>query len=416
MFKDNAVEEALNYTVDLLTRLISVPTVAPAGDHYEEAAEILAKELSALKMETEVIKVPAGYQGSRCRGASNNPRFIVFAKRGSGGKRLHFNGHYDVVPGGSGWTVTEPFKPVVKDGKVYGRGASDMKGGVAITVGALKLLSLLGYEPKLTIEAAFVPDEEIGGQCGTGYLVESMEKVPEYVMLPEPSGLAYPWHGHRGILWARVVVKGLNAHGSRPWLGKNAFLLGSQLALELHRLMSSTYSSRRSKYKLDVPEAAMPTAMIGGEAGVPGGGKTNQVPGEFFFTIDRRLIPEENVKSALEELKAMVSWASLQLGVEYEIHAESTVEPAISEPGELYEALKRAARGAGIELEEPRICSGGLDMWYYTTRGSKALSYGPQAYNIHGPNEHVPIEELRKLVITYAGLVVELDRVLGAKD
>ncbi|MEN3000101.1 MAG: M20 family metallopeptidase [Acidilobaceae archaeon] len=416
MFRESAIEEALNYTVDLLMRLISVPTVAPAGDHYQEAAEVLAKELSALKMETEVIRVPADYQSSKCRSASSNRRFIVFSKRGSGGRRLHFNGHYDVVPGGPGWTVTEPFRPLLKDGNVYGRGASDMKGGVAITVGALKLLSLHGYEPKLSLEVAFVPDEEIGGQCGTGYLVESMERAPDYVMLPEPSGLAYPWHGHRGILWAKVKVKGHSAHGSRPWLGKNAFLLGSQLALELHRLMSSAFSSRRSKHKLDLPESAMPTAMIGGEAGVPGGGKTNQVPGEFFFTVDRRLIPEESVTGALEELKAMVSWASLQLGIDYELHTESAIEPAINEPGELYEALKRAALNAGIELEEPRVCSGGLDMWYYTTRGSKALSYGPQAYNIHGPNEYVPIEELRKLLVTYAGLVIELDRTLGTKD
>lgn len=415
MFREGSVEESLKYTVDLLTRLISIPTVAPGGEHYEEAAELLAKELSTLGLEVEVKRVPSDYQSSKCKGASPNPRFIVFARRPSQGPRLHINGHYDVVPGGPGWTVTDPFKPLVKDGAVYGRGASDMKGGVAAAMGALKLLSLHGYEPKLSLEVAFVPDEEIGGQCGTGYLVEHLERVPEYVMLPEPSGLESPWQGHRGVLWAKVVVKGLSAHGSMPWTGKNAFLLGAQLALELHRLMSSLYSSRRSKYRIEPPEASMPTAMIGGEAGVPGGGKTNQVPGEFYFTIDRRLIPEENSKAAFEELRAVASWASQQLGIDYELRAEHVMEPAINEPGELYEALKRAAAYAGVQLREPKVSAGGLDMWYYTIKGSKALAYGPYAHNIHGPNEFVPIEELRKLVITYSALVVELDGLLGEK-
>ncbi len=402
MFREELVDSALKYSIDILSKLIAIPTVSPAGEHYEEASELLARELENLKFKVEVIRVPEDYQKTHCPQAGSNPRFIVYGVHSGGAKRIHFNGHYDVVPGGTGWTVTEPFKPIIKDGKLYGRGAIDMKGGIAATLGAFKLLKDSGISPSLTLEAAFVPDEEIGGKCGTGYLVERVAGAPDYVIIPEPSGLSNPWHGHRGIVWVTVKVKGVSAHASTPWFGKNAFLLAAQVALELQRIASSTFASRKSKYKIVPVEASMPTAMIGGVAGVVGGGKTNQVPGEFMFTVDRRLIPEENVSQALEELKTMIAWSTYQVGADYEVTMDYATEPAINEPAELYQALREGAKTAGLNLGEPIVCPGGLDMWYYTIRGSKALAYGPEYKTAHAPDEHIDIEELRKLIITYA--------------
>lgn len=412
MFRSELLDEALNYATSILLKLIAIPTVSPAGEHYGEAAELLARELEGLGFRVEVIRVPSEYQSSRCPEASSNPRFIVYGKLEGSSKRLHFNGHYDVVPGGSGWTVTDPFKPIIKDGKVYGRGAIDMKGGIAAALGAFKLLKDSGYKPYLTLEAGFVPDEEIGGKCGTGYLVEYMGRAPDYVLIPEPSGLKAPWHGHRGILWVTVKVKGLSAHASTPWLGKNAFLLAAQIALELQRMISSIYPARRSRYKIEPVEASMPTAMIGGVAGVVGGGKTNQVPGEFAFTIDRRLIPEESVAQALEELRTMIAWAAHLVGADYELTVDYSAEPAINEPGELFEALREAAKQANLDIGEPVVCPGGLDMWYYTKAGSKALAYGPEYRTAHAPDEHISLDELRKLIHVYANLIVTLDRLL----
>jgi len=412
MLSQGALESSLSYAIDVLSKLIAIPTVSPAGEHYGEAAELLARELESLGFNVEVLRVPGEYQSSKCPEAGSNPRFIVYGRLPGGPRRLHFNGHYDVVPGGSGWSVTEPFKPVIRDGKLYGRGAIDMKGGIAATLAAFKLLRDTGYRPRLTLEAAFVPDEEIGGKCGTGYLVEYMGRAPDYVLIPEPSSLQAPWHGHRGILWVTVKVKGLSAHASTPWLGKNAFLLAAQVALELHRMISSVYPARRSKYRIEPVEASMPTAMIGGVAGVVGGGKTNQVPGEFAFTIDRRLIPEESVAQALDELRSMIAWATHLVGADYELKVDYSAEPAINEPGELYEALREAARTAGLEVGEPTVCPGGLDMWYYTKAGSRALAYGPEYRTAHAPDEHISLEELRKLIQVYASLVMVLDKLV----
>ena len=404
-------ESPHDYAVNLLARLISIPTVSPAGEGYKEASDLLAGELESLGFETRVITVDPDYQNERCKSASSRPRYIVLGRLGEGPVILHFNGHYDVVPGGPGWTVTEPFKPVIRDGKLYGRGAIDMKGGIAAALGGMLKALQEGYKPRsLTIEMAFVPDEEIGGQCGTGYLVERvLERPPDYVVIPEPSGLEAPWHGHKGALWALITVRGHTAHASTPWKGRNAFLDAARIALRLAEAYTPILSTRRTRYRINPPEAAVSTVMIGGLASV-NGGKTNQVPGEFTFSIDRRLIPEESVASAKAELEALLRWISVELGgVDYSISYPEEMEPAVSDPGVLYEALRESGRKIGLEIGKPLLCPGGLDLRYYLSRGSRGLAYGPDGSTAHAPNEYIRISELKKLVDIFSLLPRELE-------
>ena len=404
------LDKAFEYGVRVLKDLISIPTVSPDGSNYLEAARLLLEELEGLGFEARIYEVDRSYQAEKCRSASDKPRYIVLGRWGSGERVLHVNGHYDVVPGGPGWTVTEPFNPVIRDGKLYGRGAIDMKGGIAAFLASVKAAQLRGYRPEnMVLEATFVPDEEIGGQCGTGYLVERLlERVPEYVLIPEPSGLRAPWHGHKGALWARITVKGLTAHASTPWKGRNAFIDAARLALWLQEALSVKLSGRRTRYRITPPEAAVSTFMIGGVAGVPSG-KTNQVPGEFVFTIDRRLIPEESLEGAKAELEDLLRWASTGLGVSYSVEYVEEMEPVVSEPGVLYDALREAAADAGVEIGEPELCPGGLDLRYYLVRGSEGLSYGPEGDTAHAPNEHISLEEFRKLVEIFSYLPEKIE-------
>ena len=393
------LDEALEYGIEILKELIRIPTVSPQGEHYKDAAELLLSELRSLGFRAEIHEVDRKYQENKCRNAGNKPRYIVIGSLGNGPVRLHVNGHYDVVPGGPGWHVTEPFKPVVKNGRLYGRGAIDMKGGIAAFLASVRAARARGYNPsRITIEAAFVPDEEIGGQCGTEYLVERLlDRVPDYVLIPEPSGLGAPWHGHKGALWAKVTVRGRTAHASTPWRGRNAFIDAARLALWLQDALSYRLAGRRTRYKITPPEAAVSTFMIGGVAGIDGG-KTNQVPGEFSFTIDRRLIPEETVAQAKAEIEDLLRWAQTGLGVEYSIEYLEEMPATVSRSGKLYEALKEAAKRAGVNLGKPELCPGGLDLRYYLEKGSEGLSYGPSGDVAHAPDEYISIEELKVLI------------------
>ncbi len=395
---ESSFPKAEKYALDALLKLISMPTVSPAGEGYEDAAGFLADQLSSLGFKVDVVRVPGEYASKNCPLASSAPRLIVYGKAWRGPKTLHFNGHYDVVPGGPGWSVTEPFKPVVVEGRVYGRGAVDMKGGIAAVLGALKAIADAGLEPKVAVEAAFVPDEEIGGECGTGYLVKEISVRPDYVIIPEPSGLDYTWYGHKGLLWVRVLVEGRTAHTSTPWLGSNAFLSAARIALSLSEILASMYSTRRSKHKIIPEEAAYPTFAIGGRAGVPGGGKTNQVPGEFEFTIDRRLIPEESVEEVYRELEAAARMAAISANATVKLEKLQAMEPAVSKLGTLYNTLASAAEGVRGRRPEPVICPGGLDLRYYREVGSEVLSYGPDGTKAHAPDEYITLEELSSLV------------------
>ena len=153
------------------------------------------------------------------------PRFIALARLKGVSDRpvLHFNGYYDVVPPGSGWSITEPFKAKVASGRIYGRGSTDMKCGITSILIASKALAEFCSNFNGSIELSFTPDEEVGGATGVGYILRRGIAFPDYCIIAEPSSTECIWFSHKEVLWVRVVVKGKAAHGSTPWLGVNAF-------------------------------------------------------------------------------------------------------------------------------------------------------------------------------------------------
>ncbi len=397
----------------LLVELVKVPSTSPDGEHYWEAVEIIKEFLEKYSIETSVIRVPEEYQKKYCRAASDKPRYILTAKVGSGRPWIQLNGHYDVVPGGPGWSKTEPFKPLVEGSIVYGRGTTDMKGGLVAMALSLVKYSIKKEKPPGTLEAVFVPDEEIGGECGTGYYVHQLgQNLPDYVVIAEPSGPNNIWIGHKGGIWMKVIVKGRTAHASTPWMGDNAFIKASKLALWLEENYAKTLRSVKSEYTYDLPEGNTPTAMIGGEAGVPSG-KANQVPGEAFFTIDRRLIVEERVIDVERELKETILEAASRLGIDREsivLEVLTKTDPAFVPPGNpLSTALKKAAVLEGLPEPKEIVCIGGLDLRYYSVKGVTSVAYGPGEGNkAHAPDEYVDYKQILKFSDIYYRLPYEL--------
>ena len=186
--------------LELACRLIKIPSENPPGD-MSEIAGFVEDRLSSLGVSVERYEPVKG-------------RVNIVARIGeSGGKELVFNGHMDVVPAGdrSRWDF-DPFLGEVKDGYLLGRGASDMKGGLAGIIYAFE--KLIKYEKELEGELTLVcvADEETGGENGTGYLVSRGIAVGSSVVIAEPTGMDLIDIGEKGALWMRITIYGKPIH------------------------------------------------------------------------------------------------------------------------------------------------------------------------------------------------------------
>jgi len=400
------VDRDFEWAVKILKEIISIPTINPPGEHYGEFKDYIVEILRDIGMDVHVHKVPKDYVSMHYPDYADKPRYIIIARIGKNKPVLQFNGHYDVVPPGSGWS-RDPFKPHVSDEKLYGRGAVDMKGGIAATLLAIKtVISLLGEPENGSLEIALVPDEEIGGKTGTGYLVEYLG-VPDYTVIAEPSNTNNVWIGHKGALWGFIEIYGKQAHGSTPWHGVNAFEYMVRVALDMIREYNAKLDSKHSAYDYGDPRAAKPTINLGGE--VVGGAKINVVPGYYAFSFDRRLIVEEKLEEVEKEIREFIDEISKkykQNGVEIKLKIVSKLAPAFTSPNNiLVKTLIDIGKNLGLNIR-PIVCVGGLDLHYYTTKGVTAIAYGPGPTDLaHQANEYVSLKELRTAAKVYAGLI-----------
>ncbi len=405
-----SLERNVEWGIKILRDMISIPTVNPPGEKYGEFARFSREVLEPLGFRVNVVEVPRNYVERHHPDYAQYPRYIILARYGEGRPVLHFNGHYDVVPPGSGWT-RDPFNPVMEGGRVYGRGSSDMKGGIAAFLTAAKTAVESGRRLKGSIEVALVPDEEIGGMTGSGYLVREVGARPDYAVIGEPSGSGIIWVGHKGAVWILVEVFGKQAHGSTPWFGVNAFEHMVDVAQRFMREYAPSLEARRSPYEYDDPRGARPTVMIGGE--VRGGAKVNVVPGYYAFSVDRRVVPEERIEDVKKEIAEFVEKISRELegrGVKVSLRVTNELMPALTDPNsEFVRTLKAVAEEVLRVGVKTTVCLGGLDMRYYTEVGVPTVTYGPGLLGLaHMADEYVPVEELEKTSHVYYSLIERL--------
>ena len=197
--------------VDLARQLIQIPTENPPGD--ERLAFLFVKKaLSRTGFRIKTYVSPKG-------------RWNIVATRqwGIAGRRLIFNGHLDVVPAGDPhqWTYP-PFQAKVANGRIYGRGSSDMKGGIASFIQAISLIDRSGIPlDSGTLVLHLVSDEESHGHQGMGFLSRKGVIRGDAALVGEPTDL-HPVIAQKGALWLKISTFGKSAHGSTPHLGENA--------------------------------------------------------------------------------------------------------------------------------------------------------------------------------------------------
>ncbi|CAM5650566.1 M20/M25/M40 family metallo-hydrolase [Mycolicibacterium aubagnense] len=397
------VETRTDDLVALTADLIRFPTVNPPGEAYRPCAEFIAERLKKRGFEVELIR------GEGTPGDSDRyPRVNVVARFDgrSPGPTVHFNSHIDVVEAGEGWTV-DPFAGVVKDGRVYGRGACDMKGGLAASVIAVEAFMQAYPDFPGAIEISGTVDEESGGFGGVAYLAGkgyfSKPKV-DHVIIPEPLNKDRICLGHRGVWWAEIETLGEIAHGSMPFLGDNAVRhMGAVLAAFEADLFPAL--DRKQTSMPVVPEGARRSTMNinsihGGQTedfrpGLP----SPNVPDSCRLTIDRRFLLEEKLDEVKREVIAILDGLKRdRRKFDYRIRDVMEVQPTMTERDA--PVVKAVAEGIMRVFErEPEyvISPGTYDQKHVARIGHlfDCIAYGPGILDLaHRPDEWVGIEDM----------------------
>ena len=374
-----------------LKDMIRIPTVNPPGTNYREFCEHAADRMRALNCDVDIVEVPVARSGD-----ADHPRFSLVGRyRGSDWNRpgLHLSGHYDTVPAGK-WS-RDPLVPEEDDDRIYGLGASDMKGGLASIMGVVRALHETQTVLRDGLSFSFTPDEETGGEAGMGYLVESGHIEADVAILAEPSQPHFLRVGHKGALWLEIVSRGRTAAANVPHLGVNAFLKMVRVVNALEDL-DATLAGRLTRSTVMTPPERRSTICIG--TVVRGGLKTNMVPDECSIMIDRRLIPEESVPAARAEIQAILDRLAAddpELDVELVEHlaVEAAAIPTDSFLPTLVADVHERERGQRPAIG---IVSGFNDSRFLIRGlGIPAITYGPgTTKTAHAPDEYVQVSDV----------------------
>jgi succinyl-diaminopimelate desuccinylase len=377
-----AVDALRDELVALLQRLIRLPTVNPPGEGYEAFVADFAGVLDGLGYETAVHHAPPELAPL----GAGLPRPNLLARLPGDGPLVHLNGHYDVVPVGNDWT-RDPFGGELMDGRIYGRGAADMKSGLAAQVIAVEALRRAGYKPNVVHSA--VPDEETVGvrNAGTGWLVEQGLLEGDAVIITEPFGPDGVGIGHKGAVWGEITIFGKQAHGSAPQLGVNAVEAMARYLAAIDRDLRPQLETRVTDYGVtpDNPRSTLSFDTIAG------GAATNIVPDRCTVTFNRRLVPGEDLEQARQELLAPLD------GVRYEYRELYSTEPTlVGEDEPVVQAAQRAVRALGLT---PRVLiSAGSDDQRFVVHNAgitNSLVYGPGQTGLsHIADEYIAVDDL----------------------
>ncbi len=395
---DKNLERHKNYAIRLLSDLISIPTL-PDGEHYGEFSKYMREVLRDLGVKANIIKVPKEVVEKYVPEYEDNPRYIITARIGKKKPILHFNGHYDVVPPGDGW-IYDPFKATVKDDVVIGRGASDMKGGIAAIITAVKAVLESDVKLKGSIELSFVPDEEIGGFCGAKYLVDNFEEKPKWAIVAEPSGINRVYIGHKGVVWGEITVFGKSAHASVPIKGENAVEKCVKLVNEIIKL-KERITSRVTSYPTGYKNATLEITMI------EGGFKENVVPDRAIVKFDRRVLPEEDLQNVEAELKEIIEDANMEANVKFEFRTIFKAEPFVNSNSKISSILEEILFSNDLS-PITEISSGFMDLRFFGQQGVDVVAYGPGVPEAaHAANEYIRIDDLMMASKVFYDLILK---------
>ncbi|MDD5504868.1 MAG: M20 family metallopeptidase [Candidatus Omnitrophica bacterium] len=392
--------------IKLTSRLIEIPTFNPPGVNYEKMVDFIEQYCRSLGLRTSRYEVPAArLKKYNISGGSKRINLIAFWDAGAK-KTLHINGHYDVVPAGSSW-ASDPFKAVIKNNKIYGRGSEDMKSNIAAVLFAIKALKQCGIGPGCNIELSFTPDEEIGGRTGFGYLVDKGIVAPDYA-ISEGYNNEFISYGNKGLAWFKIDIIGRACHSSEPYNGINAFEKMAD-AVKTLRQLNKKISSRKTRYKVKDARNRYSTMVLGGE--IAGGAKANIVCDSCSFMIDRRFLPEENLDDVKDEITGVFkTLAKKDKQFKFRITMLSEEDSVVSdEKNALFKEFKSSINRVLKKKARCVLMAGATDIRFLIRKGVPCLGYSVYgAHTAHCDNEFIYVKSLVDTTKIFADIIYNL--------
>jgi acetylornithine deacetylase len=372
--------------IRLLRDLVAIdsvnPSLVPGAAGEAQIAQAVAAQLRQLGLDVEMQEVAPGRAN------------VIGVLEGRGkGRSLMLCGHVDTV-GVEG--MQAPFDPVERDGRLYGRGAQDMKGGVAAMIDAARLAARDGLHSGRLIVAAVV-DEEYAS-LGADALVTRWRADGAVVTEPTDLQIAI---GHKGFAWFEVETKGRAAHGSRPREGRDAILRMGRVLQGLEALDRQLQAT--------APHPLMGTASLHASI-IEGGRELSSYPDRCALKLERRTVSGETqagVTREIEDILVRLRSADAEF--------EASLTPLFARPSyevaadhDLPRTLKRALRGHGPKSGEPADDFVGMSFWtdaaVLGSAGIPSVLFGPGGAGLHSTEEYVEVQDVLRCRDTLAAL------------
>lgn len=414
-----AITDRRDDLIALTQDLIRIPTLNPPGENYHAICDYLERRLGSSGFATKLIRAH-GTPGDSDR----YPRWNIIARRDGAraGDCVHFNSHIDVVAVGRDWTV-DPFGGDLIDGKIYGRGACDMKGGLAASIIAAEAFIATHPDFAGAIEISGTADEESGGYGGVAYLAQQGYFDParvQHVIIPEPLNKDRVCLGHRGGWWAEIETFGEIAHGAMPFLGDCAVRHMGAVLGAFETTLYPAMATRTTEMPV-VPEGARTSTMninsIHG--GQPEQAKDDTalpahcVPDSCRIVIDRRFLMEENIDDVRGEVKDLLEGLKAsRVKFDYDMREINVVLPSMTDRDA--PVVRAVAEQIETVLGKPAqfVASPGTYDQKHIDRIGKlknCIAYGPGILELaHKPDEYVGVDDMIDSAQVMAGALAKI--------
>lgn len=396
----SSVDQIQDEMISFLQDLVRVPTVNPPGELYREGAELIGHQFKKFGYKTSYITAEGLKEHT-----DTHPRVNVFGRMQGATARptLHFNGHFDVVPVGEGWT-RDPFAATIEDGKMYGRGVSDQKAGIAASIFAIEALRRAGLKLRGTVEQSGTVDEESGGFAGVAYLARHGwlgKDKNDFVIITEPTDTNHIYLGHRGVYWFKVTAHGRIAHGSMPHLGVSAI---DHLADFLHGVtheLKPKLATRKTEVPVQPPKSRYASinvnAVFGGQP--EEGTQTPCVADRSGAIFDRRFLSEEPFEQVRSEIAEMLErYKAANPEFRYTLEDLMVVHPVQTDKNcDLVQTLARCVQQVAGTEAIYAASPGTYDQKHVVRIANVAqcVAYGPgMLAQAHLPDEYCRIDDI----------------------